>query len=261
MRRRLILSAAPVAVLIGATSAMAAWTAHANGTATAQALSVPQVTGVNAADGTGSSVITWTAASFGPGVTGYKVQRYTDSTTNGGQTAVCSSALTSTAVTCTDSPSTAGTYYYSVTALYKPTGVSWSGAESTRDSAVVSASATPISVTSISGGSATNNGQHGQNYMWGGTITVTVRDSSNNAVSDATVSGAWTYTTSGSSQQGTGTPPTSCVTDATGSCSIAYGNGMQDNVTSATLTVNTVSKSGTSYTSPTPKPSATINHP
>jgi hypothetical protein len=147
-----------VAIVGTAGAASATWTATStSGSGAAKALNVPQVAGVNAADGVGSSVVTWTAvaaAAYAPGVTGYKVQRYTNATGTVGQTAVCPGALSSTSATCTDSSVAAGTYFYGVSALYKPAGVSWTGPESTRDSAAITApAATQLVFTSQPSGS------------------------------------------------------------------------------------------------------------
>jgi hypothetical protein len=153
--RRFVVGASALTILaMGAGGAAASWTAK-SGTGSvgkASTLTVPQTTGVAAADGAGQSVITWNAVSFGPGITGYRVQRYTAAApATTGQTAVCASALTSTATTCTDTGVSAGSYFYSVTALYKPASdatVNWSGAESLRDPATVTAVAS-LSISSV----------------------------------------------------------------------------------------------------------------
>lgn len=139
MNRRSVLNASVLGLVavIGGTSAFAAWSSAASGKGASSALVVPKVTGVSAPNGSGSSTITWDAATFAPGVTGYLVQRYTNSTGTTGQATVCANASTTS---CTDT--TVGTFWYGVTALYKPTGVSWAGPQSDRAQATITAVAT-----------------------------------------------------------------------------------------------------------------------
>lgn len=238
MNARLIGLGVVAAITLGGVhSAGAAWTAKSGATAVgaAKALSLPQVTGVAAADGAGSSSIAWDAASFGPGVTGYRVQRYTaNAPSTSGQTAVCTGALTSTATSCTDTVA-AGTYFYSVLALYKPTSdttVNWSGAESTRDSAVVTAAAATtykLSMTATSATQGTNN--------WRATVNMTLVDNLGAPLNGYTITGAFSSPTGA----------VSCPTSAAGTCSISSGN-IANTTTSSTFTVSSVTKTGNTLT-------------
>lgn len=224
MRRGLVIASVPVLSVVLATSALGAWKANGTGPAKSKALTVPQVTNVQAANGSGSSVITWDAigaGGFSPGVTGYLVQRYTNASGTTGQTTVCANAATAT---CTDTVS-AGTYFYGVTALYKPTGVNWSGPESTRDSATVAAAGPTMHIANY----ATST-QDSTN-SWSPKVTITVRDGSNALVSGVTVTGLWSPTSASGN---------SCITNASGTCGLSVNNNTyaKASVPSATWTAD-----------------------
>jgi hypothetical protein len=172
-RRRIVLGLAPVLAVVTATAALGAWSANAPaGNGKSEALTVPQGTGGSAADGTGSSVITWTAvtaAQFSPGATGYKVVRYANSSGTTGATTICANAATAT---CTDSSGTAGTFWYGVSALYAPVGVSWTGAESIRNDATVTAAATLVITGGTRSGGSGNASFKGSGGVGGNPVTV-----------------------------------------------------------------------------------------
>jgi len=73
---------------------------------------------------------------------------------------------------------------------------------------------------------------------WHATITIRVEDANHDPVANATVSGSWSNGANGSG---------SCVTDASGLCSITKNN-INKNSTSAMFTVTDVSVSGYTYT-------------
>ena len=79
----------------------------------------------------------------------------------------------------------------------------------------------------------------GQGNKWSATVTITVHDSGEAAVSNATVSGSWSNGTNGSG---------SCVTNASGQCSITKNN-IKGNSSSVTFTVTGVSHATNSYDS------------
>ncbi len=77
---------------------------------------------------------------------------------------------------------------------------------------------------------------------WTATVTATVHDASDNPVSDATVSGTWSYSTS----------TVSCKTYSTGKCSITSGR-ISKNTSSVSFTVTGISRGTDTY-------DATKNH-
>jgi hypothetical protein len=84
-------------------------------------------------------------------------------------------------------------------------------------------------------GASANNGN--SKKSWKATVTFTVHDDSHNPVSGVTVSGIWSggYTGVGS-----------CVTDATGKCSIQSGN-VPRNIGSTGFTLFDLSLTGATY--------------
>lgn len=82
--------------------------------------------------------------------------------------------------------------------------------------------------------SSTSSGNGGK---WNATVTITVHDSGENPVANATVSAAWSNGVTGSG---------SCVTDGSGSCSISRNN-IRRNTNSVTFSVTNVSDATNSY--------------
>lgn len=269
MNRRTALLAATIGACVaagtGAAFGATAWTNSGTGSAAAKAmhLSPPAAANISTAAGSTSVMITVNAGPAAPSATasGYRVDRVSPTA----KTGVC--YIVASTGSCTDTGLTPANYSYSVfsvigTNLNTTPVVSWTSASGTGVSAKVIATASSMSVSSITAGVVTNNGKTGiGSYLWGGTITIVVHDNLGANVSGATVSGGWTYTMNGSSQTGVGSPLTSCVTDSTGSCEVVYTNQMQVNVRSATFTVSNVAKTGLSYTLPSPAPSATLDEP
>jgi hypothetical protein len=81
------------------------------------------------------------------------------------------------------------------------------------------------------------------NSRWTATVTFTVHNAGHAPVSGATVSGSWSAGATGSA---------SCVTNASGQCSVSK-TGLRTNVNSVTFSVTNVTKAGSSY-------SAAANH-
>ena len=123
-----VAAAAAGLVALSAGVAEAAWLKSGSGAGTATAKSVGAASALNAdvATSPGSVKLSWqapTSSGTRTAITGYQLLRYTASTGTTGQTAVCSTALTSTATSCTDGSGTAGTtYYYTVAAVFTGTG-------------------------------------------------------------------------------------------------------------------------------------------
>lgn len=75
------------------------------------------------------------------------------------------------------------------------------------------------------------------NKNWSATVTVAMHNSSEQPVSGATVTGAWSGAASGS---------TSCTTNSSGVCSMTKSN-LKNNATSTTFTVTNVAAAGSTY--------------
>lgn len=264
IRRSVVVIAAIAVVVLGASVAFAAWTSTAAGSATAQSTTLlPPAGASGTANGTTAVTITVTAGPAAPSApaSGYRVDRVNPTPATG----VC--YITSVTGSCSDTGLSAGDYSYNVfsvigTNLGTPAirTVSWSSAIATGASATIAAAASSMTISSISGGSPTDNGKTGSKYFWGGTITVVVQDNLGASVQGAAVSGGWTYT-KGNGNTAVGTPPTNCTTDASGTCTVVYTNQMQKDVSKATYTVSGVTKSGLSYALSSPAPAATIQLP
>ena len=79
----------------------------------------------------------------------------------------------------------------------------------------------------------------GNRNRWEATITIAIHDESESPVSGATIDGSWSNGASGGG---------SCVTDATGACSITKGN-IKGNVSSVDFTVDNISRTSMEYQS------------
>ena len=97
----------------------------------------------------------------------------------------------------------------------------------------------PGSGTTVHVGDLDGSSRSGGRNRWNATVAITVHDASEGPVVDATVNGTWS---SGASGGG------SCVTDATGRCSITKSN-IKGNVSSVTFSVDTVSHASMQYQS------------
>ena len=95
----------------------------------------------------------------------------------------------------------------------------------------VTVSAAPAGTVSVGGLTALATSRRGG---WTATVTISVRDGQLAAVSGATVTGSWST--------GTGS---SCITDATGSCTVSLNLGKK--ATSATWTVGSISHATLTY--------------
>lgn len=97
--------------------------------------------------------------------------------------------------------------------------------------------------------SMTGSPSSGRKNTWSATVTIAVQDATNSKVSGAKVTATWSVGT------------VSCTTDTTGACRLSKSNLT---VSSITLTVNGVSKSGYTYDSSSNKPNPpviTVNKP
>src|SRR4051812_5785140 len=139
-------------VALTTVSAFAAWTKSANGLAKGKAkttASMASITPTTNVATPGQATITWTAPSVtstNTSITGYRVVRW-DAATNGTGSNVCAANLTSTALTCSDSPAVApASYWYTVAAVFTRSGgtaPTWTGVTTAR----VPANVTALTVT------------------------------------------------------------------------------------------------------------------
>jgi hypothetical protein len=72
---------------------------------------------------------------------------------------------------------------------------------------------------------------------WSATVLITVHDANENPIAGAVVNGSWSNGTNGNG---------SCVTNASGQCSITRTN-IRNNVSNVTFTVTTVTSAGNTY--------------
>ena len=200
--RRLLPALVLVGAVLGAVAALASFTAPGSGmaAATVGALSAPTAPSVT--PGVGTVALSWATVSppTGGGTVTYYVLR--DGGSPGGNCPTSSSPSTSTS--CTDSGLAAGTYHYTVTAVWR----SWSAASSPATVTVASGALDHFSlsaVTTTPTAGATDN------------LTVTAKDSAGNTVTG--YGGDQTLTLSGASTIGSYQPT---MTSKTGTA-VAFG--------------------------------------
>lgn len=215
--RRALLLALPLAVVLGVTAAVAYYSSSAAGSATASVggLGAPTISG--ATGGAGTVTLSWSTVSppSGSGTVMYFVSR------NGGSAGgSCPTAASPTTVTsCTDSGLSAGTYQYTVTAVWR----SWSATSSPTAATVASGALDHFSLTATTtaptAGAADN-------------LTITAKDISGNTVT--AYAGAQTVTFTGTSAIGSFDPT---VTDASGTA-VSLGTAEQIDFTNGVATVS-----------------------
>ncbi|HEY3576504.1 MAG TPA: fibronectin type III domain-containing protein [Gaiellaceae bacterium] len=200
-RRCSPLAGLPVAAVLGvaASTAFFAATGSGNAAASVGTLSAPTP---SATAGAGTVALSWSAVSppGGSGTVSYYVQR--DGANAGGNCATQPSPSTSTS--CTDSGLSAGTYHYTVTALWR----SWSA---TSTSTAVTLASGALHHFSLAAATTTPTAGAGDN------LTITAKDSVGNTVT--AYGGDQTLTFSGASAVGAYQPT---VTSKTGTA-VAFG--------------------------------------
>ena len=152
MNRRAIYPLVTAIVALTAVSAFASFSKSTNGLAKGKAeatASMASVTPTVNVTTPGQASITWTAPSVtstNTSITGYRVMRW-DAATNGNGSNVCAANLTSTALTCSDSPAVVpASYWYTVAAVFTRSGgtaPTWTGVTTAR----VQANVTALTVT------------------------------------------------------------------------------------------------------------------
>ena len=201
-RLLLILAGVPLALLLGVSTASAffAGSGSGSGPATVGTLTAPAAPGATA--GAGTVALSWASVSPPVGVGGvtYYVQR--DGGNPGG---TCpTQAAASTVTSCTDSGLSAGTYHYTVTAVWR----SWSA---TSAATAVTLASGALDHFSLTAATTTPTAGAGDN------LTVTAKDSAGNTVT--AYGGDQTLTFSGASTIGANKPT---VTSKTGTA-VAFG--------------------------------------
>jgi hypothetical protein len=201
-RLLLILAGVPLALVLGVSTAAAffAGSGSGSGPATVGTLTAPAAP--NATPGAGTVALSWSAVSPPAGVGGvtYYVQREGADAGGTCPTQAAPSGVTS----CTDSGLSAGTYHYTVTAVWR----SWS-ATSTATAATLASGV--LDHFSLAAATSTPTAGAGDN------LTITARDIAGNTVT--AYSGDQTLTFSGASTIGSNKPT---VTSKTGTA-VAFG--------------------------------------
>ena len=164
MRRRLgwliVLAAVGAGVMLGgAEDALAYFTTTGSGTVVATTATINPPSNVTVAASGTTVTITWAAASLSSGgaVQGYRVTRSDNA-------AVCGTPTLVTSLSCTDSSVPAGTYTYTVTAVYQ----SWTGSATSNSITVLSAptiTSTPVNPSASSSASFRFSGGGASSYQ------------------------------------------------------------------------------------------------
>src|SRR3954452_1801543 len=216
LRKLLVLANVPPAVVLCATAATAFFTATGSGHATATVGSLSDPGAPTATAGAGTVALGWSTVSppSGTGTVSYYVKR--DGANAGGNCPT--QASPSTATSCTDSGLSAGTYHYTVTALWQ----SWSATSSSSTVTVASGALHHFSLTAATttptAGAADN-------------LTITAKDSAGNTVT--AYGGDTSLTFSGASTIGSNQPT---VTSKTGTA-VAFGTAETISFTNGIATV------------------------
>jgi hypothetical protein len=212
-RTLLILAIAALALALGVTKASASFSAGGSGSGTGAVGTLTAPGAPAATPGGGTVALSWSTVSPPPGsgTVNYYVQR------DGGSPAgnCPTQASPSTATSCTDSGLSAGTYQYTVTAVWNSwSATSGSTAVTLTSGALHHFSLTPATTTPTAGA--------------GDSLTITAKDSAGNTVT--AYSGDQTLTFSGASTIGANQPT---VTSKTGTAvafgtaeTIAFANGV-----------------------------------
>lgn len=132
----------------------------------------------------------------------------------------------------------AGTYTITVKGYNVPNGPQKFALVVTGGTLSIAPTPTPVPTVSVHAGDLDGTKSTVSSKYWKATVTVTVHNASEQPVSGVTVSGTWS---------GGFTGTDSCVTDATGKCSISTGN-VSTRKASVTFTVNSLSGTGFTYT-------------
>jgi hypothetical protein len=216
-KKGLAFAGIPVAVVLGAAAAIAYFTAPGSGSATASVgvLSAPAAPMPTA--GAGTISLTWSTVTppTGNDTITYYIQR--DGGNPGGNCPT--SASPSTATSCTDSGLAAGTYHYTVTAVWR----SWS---QTSSSAGVTVASGALDHFSLSAASTTPTAGATDN------LTITAKDLSGNTVT--TYGGDQSLTFTGANTIGANQPT---VTSKTGTA-VAFGTAETISFTSGVAAVS-----------------------
>jgi hypothetical protein len=112
-----------------------------------------------------------------------------------------------------------------------------SAEQTATDTITVTVSDTPAATTMVVGTLTGSGSLAGKGGKWQATVSLTVFDDLNDAVSGVLASGTWSNGTNGSG---------SCTTDSSGSCDISKG-GLKNNTSSVTFTVSDVSGGSLTY--------------
>jgi hypothetical protein len=215
-RKRLVLAGAPVSLLLVAAVAIAYFTTAGSGNATAIVGVLGAPAAPSATPGTGTVALSWSSVSppVGSDTVAYYVTR--DGSAPGGNCPTSSSP--STVTSCTDSGLAAGTYQYTVTAVWR-SWIATSGSTAATVTGALDHFTVSAATTTPSPGAAD-------------TLTITAKDSGGNTVTAYT--GDQTLTFGGASTIGSFQP---AVTSKTGTA-VAFGTAETLTFTAGVATVS-----------------------
>src|SRR4051812_38436787 len=136
MKRPLLYTVVTAVAALTTVSAFASWSQSDSGSGKARAKSAASMASIKPTINVatpGQATITWTAptvTSANTSITGYRVVRW-DAATNGTGSNVCAANLTSSALTCSDSPAVVpASYWYTIAAVFTQAGgtaPAWTG--------------------------------------------------------------------------------------------------------------------------------------
>jgi hypothetical protein len=256
MKRALVYPLATAVVALTAMSALAAWSTSANGVGKGKAKSTASMTSITATTNVATptqATVTWTApsvSSTNTTITGYRVVRW-DAATNGTGSNVCAANLTSTALTCSDSPAVVpASYWYTVAAVFTRAGgtaPTWTGASTARARADVTALtvSTPALRTADDTGVSTSDGitkittPHFTGTATAG-ATVKIFDGANQVGSGTATSGSYDIQVSALTASATGTQHTISATATVGSTTVNSPGSTTVTIDNAGPTVSSV---------------------
>jgi hypothetical protein len=199
------------------------------------------------------ATVTWTAPSVNSAnttITGYRVVRW-DAATNGTGSNVCAANLTSTALTCSDSPAVVpASYWYTVAAVFTRSGgtaPTWTGVSTSRVRADVTALtvSTPALRAADDSGSSNSDGitnvttPHFTGTATAG-ATVKILDGSTQVGSGTATGGNYDITVSALTGSAAGTSHTITATATVGSTTVSSPGSTTVTIDNAGPTVSSV---------------------
>jgi hypothetical protein len=248
MSRRLLfkLGLSVLTVLAMAASALAYWTTHGFGTATATVSTLNAPTNVSVpSTASGTVHVTWTGSTLGDGVTpasGYYVTRIKNSDSSTANACGTSPAALTSSTSCDDTSVPNGTYHYTVTAVFR----SWTATSTASGDVVLAAGLDHFAVTAPASATA------GSSFN----VAVAAKDASN-----TTLTGYSGTVHFASSDPGSPVLPSNYTFVAGDNGSHTFTNGVTLKTTgSQTITVNDAAQTSKTGTATVSVSAASLDH-